>query len=36
MELNSNIHYTAQSHTRLTEPALKPATDIINKLMNDI
>ncbi len=23
-------------YTRLTEPALKPATDIINKLMNDI
>ena len=23
-------------YTRLTEPALKPATDIINKLMEDI
>jgi site-specific recombinase XerD len=27
---------TTMIYTRLTEPALKPATDIINKLMEDI
>ncbi len=27
---------TTMLYTRLTEPALKPATDMINKLMNDI